>query len=1036
MRKRLTSIRGFFPYISVVLINAIIDLGHKIVIQNTVFKCYSGPTQVALTALVNACILLPFILFFTPAGFLADRFSKHKIIRWTVGMGIPITALIYLSYLLGWFEAAFGLTLILAGHSAFYSPAKYGYIKEMVGKENLGMANGVVQAVTIVAILLGGVLFSIAFESLIGNAITKHEILQAIAPCGILLFTGAICQTILCLRIPQYKQGDTRLRLDLRTYLAGTYLRQNLKNLRKNEIIWLSVMGLAIFWAVNQVLFAAFGAHLKDMAGVTSTIVAQGLLAIGGVGIIAGSFTAGRLSRTYIETGIIPLGALGMTICLVLIPNIAHTATLGALLAIYGFFGGLFIVPLNALIQFNAKDDDLGTILAGNNFLQNVGMLTFLCGTVVASFFGVGSVPILYTLAAIVTIGSVYTLRTLPQSLMRFLLRALFSQRYRLSVSGLQHIPSQGGVLLLGNHTSWIDWAVLLLAVPRPVRFVMARKYYDRWFLRWFLDFYRVIPISSTASSSALRKIIEALNAGECVALFPEGAISRNGQLGPFRRGFSIPATQTGSPIIPFYLRGLWGSRWSMVSRHFRQNTRERVRSVNLCFGQPLPAESTALDVKYAVHRLSIQAWQEYSATLPPLPQALIKALKRTPTRLAAADAFGNELTCAQLFAQATRLSKKLETTAPCVGILLPPGPAACIANLAVLMAGKTLVNLPPDPQNFASAVQQTNLDTLITGANIPEPLQNIQLPANIIRLDAHPDQQKNNVLHQILFRILPARMLGWIFIGKAAAADTAAIIFANRNQPDPTGIRLTHTNIITNTRQVSSLFPPKGDDVALAILPLHQALGLTMSLFLPLLESVPMICHHNAHERRTIGKLCTDYDVTLFCATPDILTSFASDERLHPLMFESLRFVVSGNKALGQEQFQAFRDKFGLPIYEGYGVTETSPVVTVNAPDAMNPLDLSIQQGRKSGTVGLPLPGSAIRIVDPENGQDLAQGETGKILIGGTQIAAGYLGTDAYDKLIREEDGIRWFVTNDYGRLDEDGFLIIAPERTPHCVE
>jgi hypothetical protein len=167
----------------------------------------------------------------------------------------------------------------------------------MAGKDNLGMANGVVQAVTIVAILLGGVLFSLLFELLIGDATTKKDILQAIAPSGLLLIAGAVAQTLIALRIPQYKPGDPTLRLDPGSYARGKYLKDNLKNIYDNKTIWFCVLGLSLFWAVNQVLFAAFGAHLKDFAGVTSTVVAQGLLAIGGVGIIVGSITAGRLSK-------------------------------------------------------------------------------------------------------------------------------------------------------------------------------------------------------------------------------------------------------------------------------------------------------------------------------------------------------------------------------------------------------------------------------------------------------------------------------------------------------------------------------------------------------------------------------------------------------------------------------------------------------------------------------------------------------------------------------------------------------------------
>jgi len=1040
-RLGLLKIRGFLPYLTVVLVNAMLDLGHKIIIQNTVFKCYDGSTQIALTALVNACILLPFIMFFTPAGFLADRFSKHRVMRWTAGLAIPMTVLIYGSYLLGWFEAAFVLTLILAAQSAFYSPAKYGYIKEMAGKDNLGMANGVVQAVTIVAILLGGVLFSLLFESLIGDATTKEDILRAIAPSGLLLIAGAVAQTLVALRIPQYKPGDATLRLDFKTYARGTYLKKNLKNIHGHETIWLCVLGLSLFWAVNQVLFAAFGAHLKDFAGVTSTVVAQGLLAIGGVGIIVGSITAGRLSRTYIETGIIPLAALGMTVCLATIPGMSNIPALGCLLAVYGFFGGLYVVPLNALIQFNAQDSDLGTILAGNNFLQNVFMLAFLCLTVLASLTGLSSVPIILTLAAIMALGSVHTLRKLPQSFMRFLLRIVFAQRYRLVVTGLKNIPSQGGVLLLGNHTSWIDWAVLHLAVPRPVRFVMSRHYYSRWYLRWFLDLYRVIPISSAASSSALRTITENLKAGECVVLFPEGAISRNGQLGAFRRGYCIPAVQSECPIVPFYLRGLWGSRWSAVSRHFRRNTNGVLaRDVNLCFGPALPATATPQEVKDAVHRQSIMAWQEFARTQTSIPQRWLRAVKRAPARLAVADSGGAQATGEELFLSALALSRTLSALPEkAVGVLLPPGVSGAAANMAVLMAGKTTVNLDPalSAPAFASCLQQAGIGTILSTRKHLEKLRghgcaglHADLRFQFVE-DCRPSL-RDTALTRLLIRLLPVALLRFVLPLRVTAQNTAAIVFVPRAEPMPLGVCLGHSSIITNARQIASLFPPRGDDVLLTALPLHDALGLTTTMFLPLLESVPMACAHDPFETRRMGRLCVDFEATMLCADPAMLEAYVVSPALHPLMFASLRAVLSGGLALSDYCVQAFRQKFGLIVHDGYGTTETTPVATVNAPDVLNPLDLNIQQGRKPGTVGLPLPGSALRIVHPQTLTDLPHGESGRILIGGTQVMQGYLGRDDLTaKAIIEADGIRWFITQDTGRLDEDGFLVLKTEGT-----
>jgi acyl-[acyl-carrier-protein]-phospholipid O-acyltransferase/long-chain-fatty-acid--[acyl-carrier-protein] ligase len=1039
--RHLFKMRGFAPYLLVVLINAMLDLGHKIIIQNTIFKYYDGSTQIGLTALVNACILLPFIMFFTPAGFLADRFSKHRIMRWTAGLAIPLTVLIYGSYLLGWFEAAFALTLILAAQSAFYSPAKYGYIKEMAGKDNLGMANGVVQAVTIVAILLGGVLFSLLFESLIGEAATKEDILRAIAPAGLLLIAGAVAQSLTAMRIPEYKPGDSALRLDPKTYIRGQYLKKNLRNIHGNETIWFCVLGLSLFWAVNQVLFAAFGAHLKDFAGVTSTVVAQGLLAIGGVGIIIGSITAGRLSRTYIETGIIPLAALGMTACLAAIPAMNNVVALGCLLTVYGFFGGLYVVPLNALIQFNAEDSDLGTILAGNNFLQNVFMLSFLCATVLASLTGLSSIPIILTLAAIMALGSVHTLRRLPQSFMRFLLRIVFAQRYRLAVSGLSHIPSQGGVLLLGNHTSWIDWAVLHLAVPRPVRFVMSRHYYNRWYLRWFLDLYRVIPISSAASSSALRKITEYLRAGECVVLFPEGAISRNGQLGSFRRGYSIPATQSGCPIVPFYLRGLWGSRWSAVSRHFRRNTNGAfTRDINLCFGPPLPSAAPPQQVKDAIHRLSILAWQEFAKTQTSISLKWLRAVRRHPDRLAVADSSGLQVTSVELFLAALRFSRQLSALpAKAVGILLPPGVLGTTANLAALLAGKTMVNLDPalSAEAFSSCLRQAGIDVMLSTREYLEKSGVKERHAacehvSFQFVDAPRTLLRGSAPLRILVRLLPLALLRFILPLRAEPDATAAIVFVPRQEPMPLGVRLGHANIITNARQVASLFPPRGDDVLLTAMPLHDSLGLTMTMFLPLLESVPMVCAHDPLDLRKMGRMCVDFEATMLCADPRMLAAYAASPVLHPLMFASLRAVLSGGEALCDECVQAFRHKFGLIVHDGYGTTETTPVATINAPDVLNPLDLSVQQGRKPGTVGLPLPGSALRIVDPQTLDDLPHGECGQILIGGTQVMQGYLGRDDLTaSSVIEADGIRWFLTSDLGRMDEDGFLVLESKAT-----
>ncbi|WP_028577313.1 acyl-[ACP]--phospholipid O-acyltransferase [Desulfomicrobium escambiense] len=1039
--KSLRKMCGFTPYILVVLLNAITDLGHKIVIQNTVFKVFSGTEQIALTAMVNALLLLPFILLFTPAACIADRFAKSRVIRISAAAAIPLAVLIVIFYHAGLFWPAFLMTFLLAVQSAFYSPAKYGYIKEMTGQEGLAQANAAVQAVTIVAILLGAVIFSVFFEAFLPAIMpdSPHEILKAIAPCGYILVAGTVLETILAFRLPDIRPGDRQVSIDSVKYLRGGYLRDNVKLLKEKQVIWLSIIGLTIFWSVNQVLLATFGAYLKDVAGETNTVVTQGMLALGGLGIIVGSVMAGKVSRNFIETGTIPLGAMGMTVCLFLLPNIESRALLSALLFGYGVCGGLLVVPLNALIQFTARDREMGKILAGNNFLQNIGMLAFLGLTLVMSLAGIGSVPLFYILAAVALGSTIYTLGKLPQSLLRYLLYILFSQRYRLSVSGLNHLPADGGVLLLGNHVSWIDWAVLHLAVPRRLRFVMERSIYERWYLKWLLRRLGMIPISSRGSRQALRDVETALKAGQCVVIFPEGAISRNGQLGEFKRGFEIPARESGCAIVPFYLRGLWGSLFSFAGPRLRETSRIRsFRDVTVCFGPPMAA---APEVKKAVSRLSIAAWKEYSQTFDPLHTAWLKTAKRYPGRRAVADSTGSDMSHRRLLSVcilASRMLRKKTVGQKNVGVLLPASVGGVIANMSLLMLGKTVVNLnyTSGADTLHGILERAHIGTIVTSEAFLARLRGRGIDLSGILQDREVFFMETLrsgigkgafIAAMIASQVLPTFVLRRLFFQRVCLDDTAAILFSSGSEGSPKGVMLSHKNIMGNIKQVSCLFNARDHDVFLGTLPLFHAFGLTVTTFMPLIEGIPVVCHPDPTDAYRIGCVAAEYQATFLCATPTFLGLYTRNQKLHRLMFSSLRLVVAGAERLNDETRRAFKEKFGLEVHEGYGTTETTPVATVNTVDVLNTNGFSVQVGSKTGTVGLPLPGSALRVVDPETFEDLPAGEAGLILIGGTQIMKGYFDDEARTRgAIIEQDGIRWYKSGDKGRIDEDGFLVI----------
>lgn len=1032
------------PYMVVVFLNAFVDLGHKIVIQNTVFKIYDGQQQIVLTAVVNALILLPFILLISPAGFCSDKFPKNKVMRISAWVAVVITLCITLFYYLGWFWPAFIMTFMLALQSAFYSPAKYGFIKELAGKNNLATANGLVQATTTIAILAGIFIFSILFEYYLAGTTYDDTaaLLMNIAPIGWGLVLFSVIELALAYRLPQKQPVDAAMKFAFKDYARGNYLKANIGAVLRREIIFLSIVGLSIFWAISQVMLAAFPAYAKETMHITNTVIVQGTLACAGIGIMLGSIIAGRISRTHIETGMIPVGSIGIALCLLILPGLGNEYLQAVNFLAWGMFGGFLIIPLNALIQFHAEEDELGRILAGSNFFQNCVMLSFLSLTVVFALYGIGSTGLFIILLVVAVCGTVYTIYKLPQSLVRFIIGCIIGHRYRLQVLGLKNIPETGGVLMLGNHISWIDWGIIQMASPRPIRFVMIRNVYERWYLKWFLDIFNVIPVSTGASKGTLKEINHALNNAEAVCLFPEGTISRTGQLTEFQRGYEKAAEDADAVILPFYLRGLWGSWFSRSSEKLKNLRSSGIRrDIIVAFGESLPIATRTDELKKRVFDLSIDSWERYTGDLPAIGAAFIDNAKRNGDELMVADALAGPLTGIKFLTAVicfSRLIKKYSGEQN-VGLLLPTGGAGAIANMAAILAGKTVVNLnfTASREALAGSVSKARIKTLYTSRKFIDKLAKKGIELDGVFKDSrlvYMEDLKNEIgkltgLRTLITAlVLPASVLKCLYCRPVAINSPAAILFSSGSEGRPKGVMLSHRNIMANLKQISDMLNTQDTDVVMASLPLFHAFGLTVTTFMPLVEGVPMVCHPDPTDAVNIAKLIAKYRATIFCGTSTFLGLYTRNKRIHPLMLESLRIVVAGAEKLRPDIRDAFKLKFNKDIYEGYGATETTPVASVNIPDAIDVNYWSVQPGNKPGTVGMPLPGTGFRIVDPETLAELPTGTDGLILIGGPQVMLGYLDdAERTDAVITSIDDKRWYKTGDKGHLDADGFLTIV---------
>lgn len=1045
--KNVLGIHGFFAYITVVFLNAFIDLGHKIVVQNTVFKVYDGTTQIMLTAVVNALILLPFILLFLPSGFISDKYPKNQVMKAAAWAAVGLTLGVTACYYQGWFIAAFAMTFLLAVQSAFYSPAKYGFIKLLVGKERLGEGNGAVQATTIIAILLGTFAYSILFEARYDPLVHHDEaaILGAIAPLGWVLVANSLVQLFFAYRIPQLEQRATDRHFDWPGYLTGSSFKGSLRPAVSRPVIMRSIVGLTMFWSISQVMLATFPAFAKETLGETNTVMIQGTLAASGIGIMLGSLVAGRWSRHHIETGLIPIGAAGITLGLCMIPQLGSQGAHVLNFLFIGTMGGFFIVPLNALIQFHAGDREMGQVLAANNLIQNIGMLSFLVLTVALSSTGASAVLILSLLIVVAFFGSLYTVYTLPYSLVRFLLVYLISRRYKVRVQGMRNLTETNGVLLLGNHISWLDWGLVQIASPRPIHFVMAKNIYQLWYLNWFFRIGKVVPIGRGASAQqALEAVAKLLDEGEVVCLFPEGTISRTGHLATFRKGFERAAalTRKDCVIVPFYIGGMWGSQFSRASAKLRgARNAGTSRDIIVAFGTPLPISTDAEMLKHRVFDLSIEAWSEFSKSLPGIPQAWIRASRKLGSDMAIRDAFGRSLSGSRALAGGMVLSRRLRRLNPRqnVGLLFPTSMHGMLANMAALMAGKTVVNLnfTADGESLCAAVMLAELDRVFTSREVIKRLgeRGVDLQALLQRVEVHYLEDISAGIGRaerraalVAVKLLPAMVLEPLCCRRTEGSEIAAILFTSGSEGRPRGVMLSHRNIMANIKQASDVLNMEEHDVLMAQLPLFHAFGLTVGQFLPLVEGLPVICHPDPTDALGVAKAVARYHATVLCATSTFLRLYIKHPKVHPLMLDPLRVVIAGAEKLSADVRDAFKLKFHKDVMEGYGTTETAPVASVNLPDQLDTDYWSVQQGNKAGSVGMPLPGTSFRVVDPDSGQERAVGEAGRIMIGGPQVMVGYLKDhDGTAQVIQQAGGVRWYVTGDKGFMDEDGFLHIV---------
>lgn len=1004
----------------------------------------------------TACIVLPYLLLAAPAGYLADRFSKRTVIigckvAEIVLMGLGVAAILAghggaATLVLG---ALFGVLMLLGAQSCLFSPSRSGALPETLHPKWLSAANGIFSLATVMATVVGMVIGKWLAEATghrgLGNWQLTAGVLVGIAMLG----------TLTTLLIPRVAPPNPGLKFPW-SFPMQTW--RDLKLLWSYPALFRVALGILFFYSIGAIAQINIDELAHENGATTETAAIPLLLALI-AGVCVGNVLAGIWSGDHVELGLLPLGALGMAVCSILLFTVprglfdAGTELNGGmiwactLLAVLGASAGLFDVPLEAYMQHRSPRDKRGSILAANNFLTFAGILaaSVLFGVLRLPFWksadpGVTELRALLTsqqiflLAGVLTIPVFfYTLCQVPQASIRFVVWLLSMTIYRIRVDGRENLPREGGALLVPNHITWVDGILLLLASSRPIRMVALSSNLENKWLQRLANLFGVIPINPAKPKmvvAAFQKAREALNQGELVCIFAEGGLTRSGQVQGFRPGLMKILDGTTAPVVPVYLQGLWGSIFSFEGSKFFWKWPKRIPyPLSIHFGPPIDQPEDIHRIRQAVVDLGAVAAKQSTRSMLTLARQFIRRCKQRLKKPKVADSMGADLTGGETLIRALILRRLLRrhvlgANEQHVGVLLPPSAPGFLANMALALDRRVAVNLnytvTADVMN--ACIQQAGIKHVLTSRRFMEKMD-FKLDAEVVELESLKDKPTtmDKVIAALQTYVLPAGLLDWVLgLTRVKSDDVVTIVFTSGSTGTPKGVMLTYGNVGSNVEAIDQVVHLKPSDVMIGILPFFHSFGYTVTMWGPAALDIKAAYHYSPLEAKMVGKLTARQGGTLLLSTPTFLRSFM--RRIEPEDFKTLDVVVAGAEKLPADLTQAFEERFGVRPVEGYGTTELSPLVSVNVPPSRS--HGNFQVDRKEGSVGRTVPGVSAKITDPETGEVLGAGKPGMLWITGPNVMKGYLHQPELTASVIK-DG--WYQTGDIAYIDEDGFIFIT---------
>lgn len=606
---RLLSERRFAPFFWTQFLGAMNDNVFKVGFTSLVtFQAarFSGVDPKTAAFLISAIFIVPFVLFSATSGQLADKFDKALLTRFVKTFEMAVMLVGGAGFLLHSAPLLYSCTFLMGVHSTVFGPVKYAYLPQHLRPSELVGGNGLVEMGTFVAILIG---------TIIGGAaagLNEHGAMLLAVACLAIALIGRGTASF----VPKSAAPQPELRINWNPF---TETWRNLALARQNRTVFLSLLGISWLWFVGATFLTSFFNFAKDVLSANPDVVTV-LLATFSIGIGTGSLLCEKLSKRRVEIGLVPLGSIGISVFAIdlffashrILPA-GHLLGVGEFLAVashwriladlflLALFGGLYSVPLYALIQSRSQPTHRARIIAANNILNSFFMIVSALMALGLTAAGVGIPGLFLTTALLNIVVAVYIYSLVPEFLLRFVAWILVHTFYRIRLVDAGRIPERGAAVLVCNHVSFVDAIVIMAESPRPIRFVMDHQIFRSPFFGWLFRHVKAIPIAPAHEDAELLTQAydacgRALAAGELVCIFPEGKLTRTGEINPFRQGVAQILKRQAAPVVPMALRGLWGSVFSRRedTRWPRPIHRGVMSRLTLAVGEPIdPADAT-----------------------------------------------------------------------------------------------------------------------------------------------------------------------------------------------------------------------------------------------------------------------------------------------------------------------------------------------------------------------------------------------------------------------------------------------------------